>query len=140
VSCSLALASFYLVLVFPSFIATTRRQGAAPEVLERLHFFAEMNQIRTVFRFIYAAAFVSRPVRPTSIGPQLMLGSQLILAADAVTPEQRINKNSFASDCIFLCGQFGIFASTCLSVIVSAGSRAMLRVECRAQGVALTPA
>jgi hypothetical protein len=49
-----------------------------------------------------------------------MLGLQLILAADAVTPEQRINKNSFASDCIFLCGQFGIFASTCLSVIVSA--------------------
>ncbi|GFZ49438.1 hypothetical protein JCM24511_07558 [Saitozyma sp. JCM 24511] len=99
ISCLLALASFYLVLIFPSFIATSRRQGAAPEVLERLHFFAEMNQIRTVFRFIYAAAF-------------------LILAADAVTPEQRINKNSFASDCIFLCGQFGIFTSTCLSVIV----------------------
>lgn len=56
---SLAGASITLCLVFPKFVSSVKNQGATFEVMERLHFFAEMNQIRTVFRCIYAIAFVS---------------------------------------------------------------------------------
>lgn len=56
---SLACASIILCIVFPRFARTVESQGANYEVLERLHFFAEMNQIRTFFRVIYSVAFVS---------------------------------------------------------------------------------
>lgn len=58
-TCRLAGASITLCLVFPKFVTSVKNQGATFEVMERLHFFAEMNQIRTVFRCIYAVAFVS---------------------------------------------------------------------------------
>jgi len=54
----LATASIILCLVLPSFINAVREQGGIPEVLERLHFFAEMNWMRTVFRIAYSISFV----------------------------------------------------------------------------------
>ena len=57
--CSLAGASTVLCIVFPSFVESVKKQGAGYEVLERLHFFGEMNQVRTVFRWIYSVTFVS---------------------------------------------------------------------------------
>jgi len=58
---SLAGASTVLCFVFPRFVESVKKQGATFEVLERLHFFAEMNQIRTVFRWVYSLTFVSHP-------------------------------------------------------------------------------
>lgn len=56
---SLAIFSTGLCFAVPSFVRTVRSQGASYEVLDRLAFFAEMNGIRTVFRWIYSIAFVS---------------------------------------------------------------------------------
>lgn len=55
----LAFASVGLCLIFPSFLTNVRRQGANAEVLERLHFFSEMNEIRTACRLVYSICFVS---------------------------------------------------------------------------------
>lgn len=54
-----AAGTIVLVLIFPSFVAATREQGASSEVIERLSFFEEMNEMRAVFRMIYAISFVS---------------------------------------------------------------------------------
>lgn len=96
----LAFASVGLCLIFPSFLTNVRRQGANAEVLERLHFFSEMNEIRTACRLVYSICF-------------------LIVSADAFTAEQRVNKSRFWSDTLYLCGQLGLFCATCLSVVVS---------------------
>lgn len=53
--------SVVLGLALPAFVDSTRKQGAAPEVLDRLHFFAEMNQLRTVLRITYTLCFVRMP-------------------------------------------------------------------------------
>jgi hypothetical protein len=66
-SCILAGASITLCLVLPKFVESVKNQGATFEVMERLHFFAEMNTIRTVFRVIYSVSFVS-PAVVASIG------------------------------------------------------------------------
>ncbi|OXC69101.1 hypothetical protein AYX13_02391 [Cryptococcus neoformans] len=95
----LAFASVGLCLIFPSFLTNVRRQGANAEVLERLHFFSEMNEIRTACRLVYSICF-------------------LIISADAFTAEQRVNKSRFWSDTLYLCGQLGLFCATCLSVVV----------------------
>lgn len=55
----LAFASVALCLIFPSFLRNVRRLGANTEVLERLHFFSEMNEIRTACRLVYSICFVS---------------------------------------------------------------------------------
>ncbi|WVQ81999.1 hypothetical protein IAT38_004126 [Cryptococcus sp. DSM 104549] len=98
-SIALASASIGLCIIFPKFLKNVRRQGASFEVLERLHFFAEMNELRTVCRVLYSIAF-------------------LILAADGLSKEQKINKNQFWEDTLYLIGQLGLFASTCLSVVI----------------------
>ncbi|KAK8854848.1 hypothetical protein IAR55_003587 [Kwoniella newhampshirensis] len=95
----LASASVVLCFVFPSFLHTVKRQGATAEVLERLHFFSEMNQMRTVFRVMYAVAF-------------------LILSVDGFTKEKKVNTNPFWADFIFLMGQIGLLSATCLSVVI----------------------
>ena len=65
--CSLAIGSVVLCVVFPSFIRSVKAMGATFEVLERLSFFKELNEIRTVFRVIYALAFVSVSVKTRHI-------------------------------------------------------------------------
>ncbi|WVQ74822.1 hypothetical protein IAR50_004429 [Cryptococcus sp. DSM 104548] len=95
----LAFASIALCIVFPSFLRNVKRQGASSEVLERLYFFSEMNEIRTVCRIVYSLSF-------------------LILSADAFTTSQSVNKSAFWSDAFYLCGQLGLFAATCLSVVI----------------------
>ncbi|WWD19005.1 hypothetical protein CI109_103462 [Kwoniella shandongensis] len=95
----LAVASVVLCVIFPSFLRTVKRQGATFEVLERLYFFAEINQIRTVCRIVYSICFI-------------------ILSADGFTKEKKINSTAFWPDVLFLCGQFGLFSATVLSVVV----------------------
>ncbi|ODN78906.1 hypothetical protein, variant [Cryptococcus amylolentus CBS 6039] len=95
----LAFASIALCIVFPSFLRNVKRQGASFEVLERLYFFSEVNEIRTVCRIVYSVSF-------------------LILSADAFTTNQAINSSSFWSDAFYLCGQLGLLSATCLSVVI----------------------
>lgn len=98
-SCCLAIGSVVLCVVFPSFIRSVKAMGATFEVLERLSFFKELNEIRTVFRLIYALAFT-------------------ILAADGLSKTQRINRSSFGADFCYCLGELALFISTCLSVII----------------------
>ncbi|WVF72759.1 hypothetical protein IAT40_007577 [Kwoniella sp. CBS 6097] len=95
----LAIASVVLCLIFPSFLRTVKRQGATFEVIDRLHFFAEMNQIRTVCRLAYSIAI-------------------LILSVDALTEAKTINKSMFWHDILYVIGQLALFAATCLSIVV----------------------
>ncbi|WRT68353.1 uncharacterized protein IL334_005329 [Kwoniella shivajii] len=95
----LAFASLVLCLIFPSFLRTVKKQGANFEVLERLHFFSEMNQIRTVCRIGYSVAI-------------------LILSIDALTKDKTINKSGFWHDLLYLFSQLTLFAATCISIIV----------------------
>ena len=55
------MASVALCFVVPRFIESVRKQGATPDVMDRLYFFSEMNVLRTFFRVLYAVAFVSLP-------------------------------------------------------------------------------
>ncbi|WWC63253.1 uncharacterized protein I303_105853 [Kwoniella dejecticola CBS 10117] len=95
----LALASGILCFIFPSFLRTVKQQGASFEVLERLHFFSEMNQIRTFCRVAYSAAI-------------------LVLSVDGLTKSKTINKSPFWHDVLYLIGQLALFAATCLSIVV----------------------
>ncbi|WVQ99961.1 hypothetical protein IAU59_007104 [Kwoniella sp. CBS 9459] len=95
----LAVASIVLCFVFPSFLRTVKRQGANFEVVDRLHFFAEMNQIRTVCRLAY------------SIGI-------LILSIDGLTKNKTINKSMIWHDILYITSQLALFAATCLSIVV----------------------
>ncbi|WWC71602.1 uncharacterized protein I206_105560 [Kwoniella pini CBS 10737] len=95
----LALASGILCFIFPSFLRTVKNQGASFEVLERLHFFSEMNQIRTICRIAYSVSI-------------------LILSADGFTESKTINKSAFWHDILYLIGQLALFAATCLSIVV----------------------
>ncbi|WVW85657.1 hypothetical protein I302_107695 [Kwoniella bestiolae CBS 10118] len=95
----LALASVVLCVIFPSFLRTVKRQGAGYEVLERLHFFREMNEIRTFCRVAYSVAI-------------------LILSVDGLTEGKTINKSGFWHDLLYLVGQLALFAATCLSIVV----------------------
>ncbi|ORY35618.1 hypothetical protein BCR39DRAFT_475657 [Naematelia encephala] len=99
ISTVLALMSVLLCIVFPRFLTLVRQQGAGFEVLERLHFFKEANELRTVCRVCYALCF-------------------LILSTDATTPAQRINKSAFWADFLYTVGQLGLFASTCFSILI----------------------
>ncbi|WVO17747.1 hypothetical protein L204_105445 [Cryptococcus depauperatus] len=95
----LAFASIGLCLILPSFLRSIKRHGVDYEVLERLHFFAEMNEIRTVCRLVYSISF-------------------LTLSADAFTEEKRINKSQFWADLLYLVGHLGLFLATCLSIVI----------------------
>nr|ODN86414.1 hypothetical protein L203_04116 [Cryptococcus depauperatus CBS 7841] len=95
----LAFASIGLCIILPSFLRSIKRHGVDYEVLERLHFFAEMNEIRTVCRLVYSISF-------------------LTLSADAFTEEKRINKNQFWADLLYLVGHLGLFLATCLSIVI----------------------
>ncbi|WWD02536.1 hypothetical protein V865_000576 [Kwoniella europaea PYCC6329] len=95
----LALASIILCFIFPSFLRTVKRQGAGFEVLERLYFFSEMNQIRTFCRVAYSVAI-------------------LILSVDGLTEGKTINKTGFWHDLLYLIGQLALFTATCLSIVV----------------------
>lgn len=114
----LAFASVGLCLIFPSFLKNVRRLGANAEVLERLHFFSEMNEIRTACRLVYSICFVSFKVCQC-LQSQADIRLQLIISADAFTAEKRVNKSQFWSDTLYLSGQLGLFCATCLSVVVS---------------------
>ncbi|WWC90746.1 uncharacterized protein L201_005683 [Kwoniella dendrophila CBS 6074] len=95
----LAIASIILCVIFPSFLRTVKRQGASYEVLERLHFFSEMNDIRTFCRCAYSVAI-------------------LILSIDGLTDARTINKSGFWHDVLYLVGQLALFSATCLSIVV----------------------
>lgn len=81
-------------------------------MLERLHFFAEMNQIRTAFRWIYSMAFVSLPV----VAP-VQADVQLTLSIDGLTDAKRVNKSGFWSDMLYLSGHLSIFGASGLHAI-----------------------
>ncbi|EIW67343.1 hypothetical protein TREMEDRAFT_69802 [Tremella mesenterica DSM 1558] len=98
-SCTMALASCYLCIIFPSFIRSVTRMGATYEVVERLSFFQETNSIRTVFRLIYSSCLT-------------------ILSADALSKKQRINRSAVGTDILTILGYLGLFCATCISIIV----------------------
>ena len=108
----LAGASTVLCLVFPRFVDNVRRQGATYEVLERLHFFAEMNQIRTAFRWIYSVCFVSASLAASDIAD-----AQLTLSIDGLTDAMKVNMSGFWSDMLYLSGHLSIFGA-CPSALV----------------------
>ncbi len=54
--------SIALCVVFPGFVESAQAQGATYEVLERLDFFAEMHEMRTFARVVYAVSYVSLDV------------------------------------------------------------------------------
>lgn len=60
----LTIMSIVLCSAFPRFLRSIERQGAAFEVVERLHFFKEMHHFRTVFRGVFSICYVSELDNP----------------------------------------------------------------------------
>ncbi|RSH92298.1 hypothetical protein EHS25_008713 [Saitozyma podzolica] len=95
----LFIASLWLVIVFPGFIAESARQGANSEVISRLQYLKELNAVRTLFRGVYAAALLS-------------------LSIDGQTKHQFLNTTPFWLDCLFVFGFFCVFTSTVISLLI----------------------
>lgn len=68
-----------MVYKFPRFLSDVQSSGAGPEVRARLHFYHEMNRLRTLFRF-----FFTFPL--------------LILGVDGLTAETKINLMPLLTD------------------------------------------
>ncbi|KAL7419427.1 hypothetical protein Q5752_006265 [Cryptotrichosporon argae] len=96
---ALFLSSIWLLLVFPRFIADSRRQGANPQVVGRLEYFRELNVVRTAFRMAYAVSF-------------------LMLAIDARTDSAYLNNSAFWLECLYMTGIFSITASSTISTLI----------------------
>ncbi|ORX33973.1 hypothetical protein BD324DRAFT_637852 [Kockovaella imperatae] len=92
-------SSLWLIVVFPGFINESRKQGANPEVLGRLHYFKELNLARTVFRLLYSATLMA-------------------LSVDGYTKHAFLNTTPFWTDCLFVSAYFSAFISTCISLMI----------------------
>ncbi|WWD21603.1 hypothetical protein CI109_106089 [Kwoniella shandongensis] len=95
----LLIGSVWLTLVFPGFIQESRRQGANPDVIARLQFFKELNELRTLFRFLYVACL-------------------LAVSGDGFTRETPVNTHPFSLDLLFIAGFFFVFISNSFSLMI----------------------
>ncbi|ORY31012.1 hypothetical protein BCR39DRAFT_587665 [Naematelia encephala] len=72
-------ASTVIIFQFPAFLSSVKTSGAGPEVRTRLHFYHELNKVRTFSRTVLAL-------------------SCLTLGADGLTEKKRINTSRVAPD------------------------------------------
>ncbi|KAK8847512.1 hypothetical protein IAR55_005370 [Kwoniella newhampshirensis] len=95
----LFVGSLWLIAVFPGFIRESQRQGANPDVIARLHYFKELNEMRTLFRCLYVV-------------------SLLAVSGDGFTKHTPVNAHPFTLDLFYIAGFFFIFVSNGISLMI----------------------
>lgn len=93
------MAATAVVFQFPKFLNDVKASGAGPEVRSRLHFYHELNTVRTFFRYTFTLPL-------------------FILGGDGTTKAAVINLNAPATDILATTTVFSLVIVTMISIVL----------------------
>ncbi|WWD21474.1 hypothetical protein CI109_105960 [Kwoniella shandongensis] len=96
---AMILMASVVLLKFPQFLKDVKASGAGPEVRARLHFYHEVNKVRTFFRLLFTSTI-------------------MILAIDGLTEKKRINLTPLAADILNQISYGSFFFVCIISIMV----------------------
>ncbi|EIM80847.1 uncharacterized protein STEHIDRAFT_30172, partial [Stereum hirsutum FP-91666 SS1] len=98
---SLTLTVWFIPVLwrFPSFLENLEQEGVDMGTIVRLTKFHELNAIRVMFRFLFAAPL-------------------LILAVDGIRPHQHVNESLIGTDFLAMTSAFGVVVSSGLTLVI----------------------